>query len=364
LAKEAQENLGRNESLTHAERFYYSFRLHKEFDAQFIDQGGRQYDANLQESNNQLDAFFICEKIKTACDMANRNTVVKADYQCTMLDVVQAQIPESPVAADAYTEIYQTILEIRNQPEHEEELYNKLNNLLNTNSKNFTTIEQTDMYGYALNLAIQQINKGKQQYYRTAFEHYRYMVERRLIFVDDYLPAWDYKNIVTIALRLEEYAWTEDFIKEYRRHLPPDIQENAYSYNISSYYYAVGKYGEALQALHNVEFVDATYLLGAKIIQLKSYYELNEGDALQSLANSFGALLRRHKNLSEYWKQSNLNCVKLAQRVYHLKEKKSHSTRKKWAEEWERLRDEIQQTSPLANKPWLEQCLEQLQEKS
>lgn len=358
VLRDCQQDLQDPRQLPQSERQYAQYELHRELDARFIDNGGRQYDPNLQAKNDALDAFFISEKLKMACDMANRNIVVKANYQCTLLDALQTHIAQTALQEQPYIQLYQTILKMRQTDDEND--YKQLKQLLLQYSQQFTIAEQTDMYGYALNFAIQQINKGKPEYYREAFDHYRLMVENRLIFVDDYLPAWDYKNIVTIALRLEEYGWTEQFIRDYRPFLPADMRENAYRYNLASYYYAIGKCGEALQALHNVEFTDATYQIGAKMIQLKSYYQLREGEALRSLANSFEALLRRHKNLSDYWKESNLNCVKLAHRLYNLLEKKGILSAKKWQEEQEKMAQALRETSPLANKPWLEQCLKEV----
>ena len=42
-----------------------------------------------------------------------------------------------------------------------------------------------------------------------------------------------------------------------------------------------------LQQLQDVEFTDTSYHLGAKIIQLKSYFELEETEAFYSLIKAF-----------------------------------------------------------------------------
>ena len=105
--------------------------------------------------------------------------------------------------------------------------------------------------------------------------------------------------------------------------------------------------------LHNVEFSDTTYHLGAKIIQIKSYYELHETDALYSLVDAFAIYLRRNKQISDYIKQANQHFLRFVKKLYQLKEQKLFSPKTAIQTQLLSLHKELQNTSPLANKDWL-----------
>ncbi|MCH2045899.1 MAG: hypothetical protein MK212_17405 [Saprospiraceae bacterium] len=334
--------------------------FHKELNNKFITQGGRQYDHNLQQSSDFLDIYFLVEKLKIACDMANRNRVIKANYTCGLINELLQHLKQKEYSQTPIIQIYSSILQMQTQSSPEDEQYYiKLKNLLAEYALEFNKSELLSIYDYVLNFTIGQINKGQAHYYGESFSHYKFLVKNKIIFVDGYLPAWDYKNIVTTGLRLREFEWTKQFIEDYHIYLPPDVRKNAYIYNSAAYYLEVGNHTLALRTLYNVEFTDATYQFGAKIIQLKAYYELDESEALFSLISAFNNLLRR-KKISEYWKQANLNCVKLCKRLFTLKEKKDYITNEKFQIECNKLSLELKNTSPLTNKPWLEECLSKL----
>lgn len=340
------------------ESYYYLYRLHKELDALFIDKGGRQFDENLQLKNNYFDIFFVVEKLRMACDMTNRNIIVRSNYEVSMLDYLWGYAEHPEIAKIPSVRIYKAIYLMRNSENPEDEQrYRELKRLLEEHLAIFHKGELMDIYSYILNHCAKKINDGQTHYYKEVLAAYQFLVNNQIIFVDGYLPAWDYKNIVTAALRVQDYNWAQTFIENYQKYLSPDTRDNVYCYNLAAYHYAVKDYGKALQALHNVDFTDASYYIGAKTIQLKSYYELNEAEALESLIEAFSTYLRRNKEISEYWKESNLNTLKLTRRINKLRVQQDYMRDKRFQELLERLTKEVNEKSPLANKDWLLECL-------
>jgi hypothetical protein len=350
----AEENLKQETP----DAYFYLYRLHKELDTLFIEKGGRQFDKNLQLKNNYFDIFFVVEKLRLACDMTNRNIIVRSDYEVSMLDYLWGYAEHPEIAKIPSVRIYKAIYLMRNSENPEDEQrYRELKKLLEEHVGIFHRGELMDIYGYILNHCAKKINEGHSNYYREMLSAYQFLVNNKIIFVDGYLPAWDYKNTVTVALRVQEYEWAASFIEEYQKYLTPDTRDNVYRYNLASYHYAVTAYGKALQALHDVDFTDASYYIGAKTIQLKIYYELNEAEALESLIEAFSTYLRRNKEISDYWKQSNLNTLKLTRRINKLRIQQDYMRDKRFKEILEKLTVEVNEVTPLANKDWLLHCL-------
>lgn len=90
------------------------------------------------------------------------------------------------------------------------------------------------------------------------------------------MSQWDYKNIVYLGLRLEEYSWVKNFIIKYNEELDPKTRKNAMSYNMAYYHFFLNNYDETLTLLRSVEFSDVYYHLDSKSLLMKTYYELEE----------------------------------------------------------------------------------------
>lgn len=338
--------------------YLQDYQYNRERDREFITQASPQYDTFLQERSDALDIFFISEKLRLACDMTSRNIVVKAHYQCRMLDNLLLYINADAKRYEKHPIIliYKTILNSLKQPE-QEIYYRELKKLIQEHRESFSAIDILSIYDYALNYCVRKINEGNSSYYHEALELYEYLLEKRILWVDGYLPGWEYKNITTAALRVGRFDWAEWFINSFKDELEPEQRENLYLYNYASLQYSLKRYDKALQSLHEVHFADTSYHLGAKIIQVKSYYELREFEALYSLIDAFTMYLHRNKKLSDYRKEANMLFLRLSKRLARLCEERDYTETKKWAKRAAQLGEQIQETQGMANKAWLvEQC--------
>ncbi len=332
-----------------------------EEDRWFLEQGGRSYHPALQKYSDQLDLAYFVQKLQLACDMLNRNIVIEANYQPKMLEEVEQKLNEEKELIQEYPvlRMYRLILQILRE-EDAETAYQALRSDIQLHSQHLHQEEQRQLYDYALNYCVKCINEGDSSYYEEVLYLYRLLLARELIFIDGFLPAWEYKNIVTAALRTGRFAWVESFIEDYKERLRPVIRENAYLYNLASYFYAAGRQLQALQVLQNVEFTDRTYHLGAKIIQLKSYYELQEWEALEALLDAFKAYLSRQKGLSSYRKKANKGLVDCTRQLMRLTMQKDWLSSTKYREKYQQVKLKISKYQPLASKEWLDEQLEQL----
>jgi hypothetical protein len=112
--------------------------------------------------------------------------------------------------------------------------------------------------------------------------------------------------------------------------LPESVRENAFIYNLASFYYEKNEYKKSLQSLHEVRFTDTAYHLGAKVILLKSYYELKETEPFYALTDAFQIFVKRNRQLSDYRKTAYLNLLKITKRIYKLREQEGIITNSVW----------------------------------
>ena len=166
-----------------------------------------------------------------------------------------------------------------------------------------------------------------------------------------WLSGFTYKNIIRIGTALGEHEWVRGFFEQHKMALHPREREALYRYNLAFFYFQNQDFANAMPLLQQLELEDRLNLLDARRMLLRSYYELGEYKALDSLLTSFAAYLRRQKDLG-YHQDLNLNLVRFTKRLLEIRpgDKKN----------FEKLREEILRTEQIAEKAWL---LEKIGEK-
>ncbi|MEL6865000.1 MAG: hypothetical protein AAFP19_11295 [Bacteroidota bacterium] len=342
---------------------YYlqEYLFYERSDYYHVSHSNRKEEESLQLQSNHLDWYYFTNKMRLACDMASRNTVIKATYECRFLeDLIQKyecnkhQLQEMP-ALKVYYSIYQMLIHFE-----AEEYYRDLKALLPQYYRLFPQAELRTIYNYVLNYCIRKVNSGRSMYYRESLDLYKILLEQKTIFLNGYLTQWTYKNITTIAIRVKDYDWIESFIHDYKDALLPEERNNAFAYNSAALYHARKDYKRALLQLQDVEFTATSYYMGAKIIQVKSYYELAEFEALFALIEAFKKYLLRRREISDYRRKANNNFLNLVKRIVQLKSSRHTLRRLVLQQKVERLSERLQAMNPVANKDWLTEILQEI----
>ncbi len=214
--------------------------------------------------------------------------------------------------------------------------------------------ERIIIYNNFQNYCIKQINRNNLKFLAELFQLYKVQLEEELIFEDNYLSEWHYKNIVTTAIRLNETDWVKNFIATFKKRLRPECIENAYRFNLASYYHAVGEFGKVLELLLRLEYSDLRYNLGAKALLLRTYYEMEEFEALNSLSASFYQYLQRNKLMADTRKDAYHNLFRFTKRVAHLRAEIPYTNKEKLQQTLKKLQNDIDKSPIIFNQSWLE----------
>jgi hypothetical protein len=176
------------------------------------------------------------------------------------------------------------------------------------------------------------------------FALYRAALDTGNLLENGSLSAWKYKNIASVGLQLQEFAWVESFIHDYRDKLPEEFRENAFAYNLADLLYHRGEYEQALKNLLKVEFTDVFYSLGTRKMMLMIYFEQGSTEAMLSLISSFRLFLKRNQLISESNRQAYSNFVSLVQAIYRASTSQG---------DFVKLQAQIVDTQPLVEEAWL-----------
>ncbi len=334
-----------------ADYFYNEFLLEALNNVYFDKQRKHVYDESLQRAIDNLDLYYLAEKLKYSCEMFNRKNIVATDYKLRLLDEILVYVKDKDFEHAPAIAIYYEILMALTDSDDESH-FKKLKELLKTHGSKFPLLEARDMYSYAQNFCLKRINSGHQEYLQELFHLYRTTLEEKIAFDGKYITPWTYKNIVGVALRVEEYKWVEKFIHEYKEHLSPEMCENAFAFNLASYHFNKGDFGKALELLRNVEFTDIVYSLDSKAMLLRIYYELEEVEPLWSLLDAFQVYLRRNKLISDNQKTIYQNLIHFVKEATRIRKGDKEAAKK--------LKEKIEKTKQVAYLQWLMKKVEEL----
>lgn len=203
--------------------------------------------------------------------------------------------------------------------------------------------EKINLLIYLRNYNTKQINEGKIEFFDEQYSLYKEFDIRGIFYIEGFFNHTMLNNVIITYLRKGYYQEAEDFLHKYIHNLHKEIKPSCLHYNLARIHFEKNQYKECMKELLYVDFSkDAFYSLNSKVLLLKTYFELKESDALDSLFTSFREFIKKNKVISEVYKTTYLNFVKLSKKIYE-------STKSNYPA----IQIEIKDSKNIAEKIWL-----------
>jgi len=313
----------------------------------------REKSPDLKDAHQHLDYYYLAAKLELICSELNNNLVVRKGTTDTFLseqifEYLDKHISSFPLLIQAY---FYAATFLKN-PETASQAYEQFKTVIEAKDHTFAQHDHTQLYLYAIGYANFHYRAGKQEYLKELFSIYQAMLHRDLLFEGSFFPVHNYKNLVTLGLRLEEYKWTENFIHTYKEFVPEQYREGIFKYNLAHLYFYQKKYGEALRLLQEVEFLDTFYQLGCKMLQLKIYYELCDTESFFSLAKTFQTHISRQKDIPDSRQEAYQHFVGELRKIFRIKIQEKANLQE--------IRKHLSEIHPIIEKEWLQKKVDEL----
>lgn len=339
-AKVANDLLEKNK-LRHADYFDYRFeQLVEQY--QFASANKRTDEYNLQEITNTLDVTFIIKKLKQTCLLFSHQAVYKKKYDLGLTPEVIEYVEQKGLLEIPAVAIYYYYYLSLTQEGHLN-YFRQFKDLVFLHGNKFPLPELRDLYFFAINYCIRQLNQGKTQFIQECLDLYKGALEKGFLF-DKQLSHITYNNIVRAALMVGDLTWATEFIENYKGSLKRRIRESTWKFNLARLEYEKKNYDNALVHLQKADFGDILNNLNAKTLSLKIYYELDEFNLLDSHLESMKTFIRR-KTVMAYHQTNYLNIVRYTKKLLSTN---FYDRAKK-----EALIKEIEQEEILTERDWL-----------
>ncbi len=341
--KQARRSLAQ-QPLRDAGFYYDQFILDHEYNHYVEMKFERTKETQIEQALQNIDIFYLVHKLSGWCAILNFQKVTGRSHEIFLMEEILEHLKKKSYdhvpAIAIYYQILMTFTEEGGEPAFE-----KLVRLLKEHSHQFRHSEARKMYIYAQNYCLRKINSGATEYLEALFDLYKNALEKQVLLENNVLSPWSFKNIVTTALRLQQFDWVDEFIRTWYRKLAPAFRDNAYNYNRANLFFYRKEYPKVLVQLQRVELNDIFYSLDGRAMLLKTYYELGEVEALLALTESFRLFLRRNRHISDIHKTNYLNLIRYVRRLIKLDK---HDRLK-----ISRLEQAVNQTKKVADLGWL-----------
>lgn len=300
--------------------------------------------ANLQETANALEKWFLAEKLHISYAMlAHRSVYKTANYQDGMLGEVLAYCEQGNTLDEPAIAVYYYAYQALTNPS-EESYFDKLESLIHKLEGHFTVSEFRTLYVAAINYCVPKVNQGRLDFSKRAFDLYRNGLESGALLENNIVSRYTFGNAVGAALRLREFGWAEKFIQDFQHHLDEKERNSIVNFNQSRVYFEKGDYAQAQRLLTQFEYDDVHLNIIAKTMLLKIYFETDEYDTFESLLESLRTYLQRKETLDATRKTSYKNMISLMKKLLQLN---IYSKAQR-----EAFRELVAKTNPLAERDW------------
>ncbi|MBK9981174.1 MAG: hypothetical protein IPP15_01890 [Saprospiraceae bacterium] len=338
------KRLAEEQILKPASFYYYQYEIEQNIFNLTRSQVERNAKSNIEEIAENLDRFYLAEKLRYYCTILNHQHLADLNYKMLFIDQIIQHVESNDYNDVPPIVIYHQILLSYKEPE-ERKHYDKIKKLIEEHIHLFPETEVAEILDSALNYCIKRMNSGEAEFVKEAFQLYQKWLDRGLLKVRGKIDPFHFKNIVTIGLRLKEFDWIEEFIHENNAFLDEKVRDNAVTFNLAQLYFYKKDYPKVISQLSQVEYDDITYNLNSKTLLMASYYELDEIEALGSLLDTFRVYLSRNKELPASRRKHYLSTISIVRKLSKIVpgDKK----------EIEKLQKEVDTTQGVVSKNWI-----------
>ncbi len=298
---------------------------------------------HLRAASVAADLAYLSLKLRQICLKTVHQTLYSDDYQ-EIWEKEVVEVAEQHFAAQhPAIAIYLHCYYMMKNPE-EEQHFRSFKALLLTEENTFAPEEMHGLFIWAVNYCIRRLNTGDHRYFQEVSDLYKPGLEGGYLFENGVLSQYTYHNVVAAGLKTGDHAWVNHVIHHYRNHLERQYRESAFSFNLARLAFAQKNYGAVLELLQKSNYRDVLINLATKTLLLKTYYELDEYDLLQSHLDAMINYIRR-KRVIGYHRTNYTNIVKFTAKLLQL----NFNHKKEVAE----LRSAIENEPRLTEREWL-----------
>ena len=303
---------------------------------------------NYNYLTDNLDAFYVIEKLRHACDVLTWKKIYKIEAEVDVEHAI-ALIKNNKLGSIPAVSMYHLMFLLLSEAGSHDD-YLSLRSLAFSNIELFPFNERREIFDSLLTFCIKDINKGGKAYYVDLLELYDWGIDTEIIQENGYLSPTTFRNYMIAGLRFGAFSEVEKFIHSRSVLLQDKHRDNAVQFNLARLKFYKKDYSSVVGHLAQVNYDDVWYNVNSRSLLLAAYYELQEYDVMESTLDSFSTYLRREKSL-----ETN---KRLVYSRFNFYLKKIHRSKEKAG--LEKIKEALIAERLVNNKGWLLEKIDEL----
>jgi hypothetical protein len=269
------------------------------------------------------DRYFAYATVRQALLIKNKAYIIKVSYDLPYLDLVKKAYQKGLLKEDRLFRLYLLALQLTETPR--DDVFFAYQSLFFNQGDVGYGEDGLILFKVGLNYAARQVNSGNFKFKGLPLEWYKFGIKNEILITNGSMESSDFSNIVYLASRNNEIAWTREFMSKYIKRLAVEIQEEEYLYSEASISFQEKKFYQVIDNISEYPFSKA-YILKSKVLIIKSQFEIYLLDTtfsqtLKSSILSFENYLHRDKIRTDENKLPFVNFCKILKKILKLKVK-------------------------------------------
>ncbi len=222
----------------------------------------------------------------------------------------EISIPTSLLQESASLQINYQIYQLLKQDVPDIQGFDALADLIKQYEGRIEPDELQEFYAFLRNLCTLLYNNGHFDLLPLLFQLQKGNLEKGYFYHDGKIPHAAFGSIVSVAIKLEEYAWALQFMEAHKdRIMGGEENKDLYDLSMAGYFFAQKEFEKALDWIPAAP-QNPMFLYRARRLKLKAYYE-TKSDLLFYELDAFKMVLSRasQKLISPQFREVNANFV-------------------------------------------------------
>jgi len=215
--------------------------------------------------------------------------------------------------------------------------------------KKFSAIIPQEQKGFLINLSnycSDKISGGNYEYSKHAIEIYKTLLERNIFLQDGVISHVFFTNVVVHSIYSNQTEWLDGFMSKHRKFLQPHMEESTINYCLAQLNFHRKKYREVLKHLHKAHTNSIFRQMNIKALQLRTYYEMKDGDALLHVMDAYRHAISNAETIPKEIENAQLAFLKNMKKLIALKNNFEKA-------EAEKFKKELNANQKFIYLPWL-----------
>lgn len=267
----------------------------------------------MQEMMESLDQFIIGSKLKLSCEQALREKITGKKVKINLFEEVQTLSQEYPFKKKELHQIYILFLEVIETPNDIK--YDILKKLVEKSFYKEEKYDQSINYGFLFNYMAGELRNGKTKFVKELKNWIEFGLKNKLLYTGKYIAPVAFNNQINLACVLKDLDLAENIISKYSKDVKDS--EKIDTLLIARAYIDFEKeaYKTIIEKLYPPYIKNRFLNLRARLILLKTFFEIDDFVALGDFIKACNKALRRTKDLGEDNKLSFNNTLKFTKKL-------------------------------------------------